>query len=128
MQFLQSVLLVLLFSYDALCAPAPTPTRPQRQNRSFKVDRVFQGAQNVDGSSALNKAYRKHGIKAADSGINLDLLGLDLGSTRSQDASQQEQTGEVRATSKQGDAMFVSPVTIGGQTIVMDFDTGSADL
>jgi len=42
--------------------------------------------------------------------------------------TEDDQTGDVSAVSVQGDAQFVSPVTIGGQTIVMNFDTGSADL
>ena len=31
-------------------------------------------------------------------------------------------------TSSQNDAEFLSPVTVGGQTLVMDFDTGSSDM
>ena len=48
---------------------------------------------------------------------------MKLGSGQDED-----QTGDVTATSVQGDAQFVSQVTIGGQPIVMNFDTGSADL
>ena len=39
-----------------------------------------------------------------------------------------DQTGSVSASPVQSDSEFVSPVTIGGQKIVMDFDTGSSDL
>ncbi|KAK0119655.1 hypothetical protein ONS95_011092 [Cadophora gregata] len=37
-------------------------------------------------------------------------------------------TGIVTATPEQGDVEYLSPVTIGGQTINMDFDSGSSDL
>jgi hypothetical protein len=40
----------------------------------------------------------------------------------------QAETGEVTATPEQNAALFLSPVTIGGQTLNMDFDTGSSDL
>ncbi|KUI68913.1 hypothetical protein VM1G_04582 [Cytospora mali] len=37
-------------------------------------------------------------------------------------------TGMVTATPEQGDVEYLSPVTIGGQTMNMDFDSGSSDL
>ncbi|ROW15191.1 hypothetical protein VPNG_02983 [Cytospora leucostoma] len=37
-------------------------------------------------------------------------------------------TGIVTATPEQGDVEYLAPVTIGGQTINMDFDSGSSDL
>lgn len=35
---------------------------------------------------------------------------------------------KVAATAQEGDSEFLSPITIGGQTLNMDFDTGSSDL
>lgn len=37
-------------------------------------------------------------------------------------------SGVVLATPEQGDTEYLAPVNIGGQTITMDFDTGSSDL
>lgn len=128
MQFLQSFVLALLFSCEALSAPTPTTTRSRLQGRSFKIGRVRQGATVLDGATALQRSYRKYGIAAVDLGID-DLLDFKpLSSGNSQTSTDDDQTGEVSAVSVQGDAQFVSPVTIGGQTIVMNFDTGSADL
>ena len=112
MQLIQS----LLFALSLSCSVLSAPTRPQRQGRSFKVDRVLQGASN--GPESLSRARRKFGIGKVNLGVD-----LKLGSGQDED-----QTGDVTATSVQGDAQFVSQVTIGGQPIVMNFDTGSADL
>ena len=43
-------------------------------------------------------------------------------------SAEPDQVGAVSATSVESDAEFVSPVEIGGQKIVVTFDTGSADL
>ena len=37
-------------------------------------------------------------------------------------------SGTVAATPEQYDSEYLSPVTIGGQTLHLDFDTGSSDL
>ena len=38
------------------------------------------------------------------------------------------ESGSVKASPEEGDTEFLSPVNIGGQTLMMDFDTGSSDL
>lgn len=127
MQLLLSLFIVLLFSCNVLAAPTPTSSRPQRKGTSFKVDRVRQGAAVMDGPIALRRSYSKFKINSVDLGI--DLLDFKpLESDSSQNAPESDQSGEVTASSVQGDAQFISPVTIGGQKIVMNFDTGSADL
>lgn len=119
MQITQSLVFILSLSCSVLSAPTPGSSRPQRQGRSFKVERVLQGKNN--GPASLARASRKFGLG------NMD-LGLDLNLGGNQDTQEEDQKGDVTATSVQSDAQFVSPVTIGGQTIVMNFDTGSADL
>ena len=37
-------------------------------------------------------------------------------------------TGNVTNTPEDGDVEFLAPITVGGQKMVMDFDTGSSDL
>ncbi|KAI9930361.1 hypothetical protein ASPWEDRAFT_106749 [Aspergillus wentii DTO 134E9] len=132
MQLLQSIFLVLLLSYDVLSAP--TAPQTQHKGRSFKVDRVRR-SNTVHGPTALRRAYQKYGIVPMNIGFDLsDFEPISVkkispsGSASStSSAPEPEQTGAVSATSIQEDAEFVSPVTIGGQKIVMDFDTGSAD-
>lgn len=43
-------------------------------------------------------------------------------------ATATNQTGTVMATPEQNAALFLSPVDIGGQTLNLDFDSGSSDL
>lgn len=62
-----------------------------------------------------------------DLGID-DLLKFGpLNSGNSQASTNDDQTGEVSAVSVQEDARFFALVTIGGQTVVMDFGTNSTD-
>jgi len=43
-------------------------------------------------------------------------------------AHHKRQDGTVAATPENGDVEYDAPVTIGGQTLNLDFDTGSSDL
>nr|QDD56410.1 aspartic protease APA1 [Evansstolkia leycettana] len=128
MRFLISLALLLCLSYDALAVPAPS--RPQRKGRSFKVDRIRRRV--AHGPSALRKAYAKYGIVPTHFGLDLlDFEPIDphqSSSTAVDDVAQPAETGAVSASAVQGGAEFVSPVTIGGQKVVMDFDTGSSDM
>ena len=113
------------------------PVTPQKhlQGRSFKVERVKRNDVVTQGPMALRKAYRKFGIDASS------LKRVDVSDFKPFDAkhitsaksaqkvvSESEQTGAVDATSVDGDVQFVSPVNIGGQTLDMNFDSGSADM
>ncbi|PYH91720.1 aspergillopepsin A-like aspartic endopeptidase [Aspergillus ellipticus CBS 707.79] len=130
MQLSQSLLLAVFFSYGVLSLPhGPSD---QHKARSFKVDRVKRGTGQLHGPTALRKAYRKYGIVPSKLGIELEdfepiTTEHTAASAASDDGSEPDQTGAVSATSVEGDAEFVSPVVIGGQKIVMTFDTGSSD-
>ena len=50
------------------------------------------------------------------------------GTSTSTNGTQTPGTGLVTATPERNDVEFLSPVTIGGQTLNMDFDSGSSDL
>ncbi len=108
MQLSSSLLLVALLLTAVLAAPA----RPQRKGRSFKVDRVRRSNHVRNGPAALRKAYNKYGWTMPETVTH----------------ATGGETGDVPATPKQGDAEFLSPVSIGGQTLMLDFDTGSSDL
>lgn len=84
------------------------------------------------GPTALRNAYRKFNIIPNMFGIDMDdFEPVDMKNIIQQSNepdNEPERTGSVSATSIQSDVQFVSPVTIGGQKIVMNFDTGSSDL
>ncbi|KAJ9376064.1 hypothetical protein DTO063F5_8986 [Paecilomyces variotii] len=129
MQLLQSFICVLLLVTSGVLS---VPTRSQRKGRSFKVERIRRTDYVPHGPTALKKAYGKFGIIPTDFGLDvLDFEPLErkpkqgAGQT---DVAEPEQTGAVSAKSVQNDAEFVSPVKIGGQTVMMDFDTGSSDM
>jgi hypothetical protein len=116
-------LLLLATSFVSAVFAAPT----QLKKRSFKVDRVRQANYVPNGHAALRKAYVKFGLDDitflpnANAAAKIDAETAGSSGTGSEN-------GEVSASPTQNDAEFLSPVSVGGQTIVMDFDTGSSDM
>ncbi|KAL0466415.1 penicillopepsin [Neurospora intermedia] len=122
--------------------------------RSFKVERVrnpnFKGR---NGPRELLKAYRKYRmpvpqplLDAMNNQMNgttptitsitqtdtdtseSESLRLDATGGSSTAPAAGTATGAVTATPEQDDVEYLAPVTIGGQTINLDFDSGSSDL
>ncbi|KAE8352843.1 aspartic peptidase domain-containing protein [Aspergillus coremiiformis] len=128
MRFLLSFLMVLSFTHGVFSLPGSL--KSQLKGRSFKVERVRRGNDLIHGPTALRKAYEKFSIIPMNLGIDLDdfePITTNHVAGSKDDTSSADQKGAVSAASVQGDAAFVSPVTIGGQKIVLNFDTGSAD-
>lgn len=65
------------------------------------------------GAIAYRNALAKYGIDVPDAVIT---------------AVAATQNGSVPANPTQYDSQYLSPVSVGGQTLMLDFDTGSADL
>ncbi|EKD18302.1 uncharacterized protein L3040_004741 [Drepanopeziza brunnea f. sp. 'multigermtubi'] len=146
---LQTLLLLGLVTL-ALAAPSPI------QKRSFKVVRVpnpvFNGRSPGAGTRALIKAHRKYGValpqglvdamnaaSAANAPATADTLtnsAIALDATKNNAAAAAPAAtnatgagnGLVTATPEAGDVEYLSPIMVGGQTMNMDFDTGSSDL
>ncbi|KAJ5488742.1 aspergillopepsin A-like aspartic endopeptidase [Penicillium diatomitis] len=126
-----SFFICLVLSVQVLAAPAPQPVR---KSRSFQIERVKRSDYVAHGPVAIRKAFRKFGITPVDfSNISLkDFQPFDHQTFRVKsnqaNVAEPDQTGAVSATSVQNDVEFVSPVSVGGQTVTLDFDTGSADM
>jgi hypothetical protein len=122
---IQSLIVLVLLCTVALSAP----TQRQQKKRSFKVSRIQQRDFVPDGSVALRKAYVKFGLQGFGFVPELDMAtNLVPVSELAASSSNGSEMGLVSATSSQNDAEFLSPVTVGGQTLAMDFDTGSSDM
>ena len=128
------------------------PTTHLRKGRSFKVNRVRNvNFSRYNGTAELVRAYGKWGMELPEGLASIRNTvqedngdGLDAGSVSptaapaaSSSASGNSLTpsgngsgeiGDVTTTPEPQDVEFLSPVEIGGQTINMDFDTGSSDL
>jgi hypothetical protein len=107
----------------AAALAAPLSAKPILQKRSFvhHVRRSHDHTHPAAGSNAVYHAFRKHGF---------DMTGMKQVSTGAPvvRAAQQAGTGSVTNQPANGAAEYVSPVSVGGQTLVLDFDTGSSDL
>jgi hypothetical protein len=122
---IQSLVVLVLLCTFALSAP----TQRQQKKRSFKVSRIRQRDFVPNGSIALRKAYAKFGLQGFGLVPELDIAtSLVPVSVLAASNSTGSENGDVSATSSQNDAEFLSPVTVGGQTLVMNFDTGSSDM
>lgn len=96
----------------SLAAPAEVVGRKQ-----FSVQQQAHGKVLKNGPIALNKAYQKYAKMGAVAPTEVAAA-----------AAAATQTGSVKATPEQYDQAYLSPVTVGGKTLMLDFDTGSADL
>jgi aspergillopepsin I len=109
-----SKLLIATAAAGALAAP----TLESRAAKTFSVPAVHNDNYHRNGTLALLKAYAKYNLTPThpDNVLN-NLLGLV-----------KRQDGSVPAKPDSNDVEYVCEVSIGGQTLNLDFDTGSADL
>jgi hypothetical protein len=112
MHSFQSTLLVASL---LVAAAVSTPT-PTLNKRSFvhHVKRSVDKRSALAGPDEMARAYRKFGFQLISRQANVTAAAPG--------------TGIVQAAPEPNDAEFLSPVNIGGQTVTLDFDTGSSDL
>ncbi|KAL8853517.1 MAG: hypothetical protein Q9221_001676 [Calogaya cf. arnoldii] len=130
--------LYLLCAISLYSAVLATPTKAGKG--SFKIQRRRIPARSLSsGAAELGKAYRKYGwdvpagLSKKVSTHNSRALGDPAegdDDTRNIPAGEEEDddTGNIPADEEEGDVSFLSPITIGGQPMMMNFDTGSSDL
>ncbi|TLD15233.1 hypothetical protein PspLS_10637 [Pyricularia sp. CBS 133598] len=141
MRSIINLLYLALLASLVSAAPANNQKR-SIQKRSFKVDRVrnlnFKGH---NGPRELMKAYAKYSMPVPQGLLDAiaaqgkpEFKSQSVGESRisaadpSTNLTKAAGVGLVTATPEAGDVEYLSPVTIGGQTMNLDFDTGSSDL
>lgn len=105
--------------------PAPARRRGL-QKRSFKVPRQLNKAHPTgpNGMAAMKKVFRKYNM------VNGGFISQTKQNknTSTSAVGIMNATGTVAANPGENAALFLSPVDIGGQTLNLDFDSGSSDL
>ena len=121
-------------------AAARPYTAPVQKRGSFKVERVKNAAFNGhSGTFQLNKALAKYGMPIPPTlsaalearkkkGASTSTSTTSSASGVSAASNSTDESGTVSATPESGDSEFLAPISIGGQSMNMDFDTGSSDL
>ncbi|KAL8797240.1 MAG: hypothetical protein Q9182_007239 [Xanthomendoza sp. 2 TL-2023] len=114
-------LCILFLSSATVAAPA------KLRKRSFKIQqRRIVARSTADGARDLGRAYRKYSwtvpeaLSSKVSTAHTLALGDPSTGTKDEDSD--------NATTEEGDASFLSPIKVGGQPLMMNFDTGSSDL
>lgn len=85
--------------------------------QAFQVNQVAKGTVLKSGPIQMQKTYLKYASAGA-------VAPADVVSA----AAAASQSGTVAASPEQYDQAYLCPVTVGGKTLMLDFDTGSADL
>lgn len=98
----------LLLGVSAVPAPSPAQT-----HKGFTVHQIHKSSGVIKSGPRVNaEAFLKYGKP----------LPADV------KAAAATQQGTVAANPEEYDSEYLSPVSVGGQTVNLDFDTGSADL
>lgn len=104
---------------SAAASVAAAPAAEARAATTFSVPAVHNGNYHRNGTLALLKAYAKYGLTPSEPDNILNLLLGNL---------VKRQDGTVPAKPDSDNVEYICEVNIGGQTLNLDFDTGSADL
>jgi aspergillopepsin I len=121
-----SALTVLALAVAAQAAPAEVAGRA---TKSFSLPAVHNGAAR-NGTASLLKAYKKFNLTPSQEFSDSFLAELQGSNFKKQRSvgNARRQDGSVTASPDPNDVEYLVSVSIGGQNLNLDFDTGSADL
>ena len=120
---LQLFLATVLFLATAFASPV----KP-KQKRSFKIPRIEQANYKANGKAAYRRSLLKFGFNDISFLPDGEIATRIQAATQAQLNTTSNEDGETTASPTQNDAQFLSPVKVGGQTLVMNFDSGSSDM
>ena len=116
LRLIQSLLLLTVILTSTSAAPT------ENQSLSFKVTRQATGKLRTRNAAAeVVKTYQKYGWP-----ISGEMM--QASTTKSKRDATASQQGTATATPNIEEGEYLTPVDIGGQQMMMDFDTGSSDL
>ena len=95
-----------------IASASPILDKRQKANKDFTVKQTVAKPSIKSGPAALASAYQKY-RKPVPQHVAAAAAGND---------------GTVTTNPTQYDSEYLTPVTIGGQQLTLDFDTGSSDL
>jgi hypothetical protein len=119
---LQAVLCFVLFFTFVLGSPLK-----QNKKRSFKVKRVEVPNYVPNGPKAYKRALVKFGFDDISFVPDGEVAQRIKAATSASFTGSGDEDGSTSASPTQNDAQFLSPVSVGGQTLIMNFDSGSSD-
>jgi hypothetical protein len=139
-------------SLAALALTTPIENLKKRSTGRFSINQVQVGTKPRDGVLALQRAYQKYNIpypslfafptpagpstlpsstSSTQSGASSTQSGTSTtqsSTSTTQSSTSATQTGSVVTNPEAFDVRYLCPVSVGGTTMFLDFDTGSADL
>lgn len=99
-------------AFSTLIAAVPFPLEPRQAKAAFIVEQNVAKPFILSGPAQMAQVYAKYG-KPMPEMIKLAAANND---------------GTVITSPTEYDSQYLTPVSIGGQTLNLDFDTGSSDL
>ncbi|KAL8963166.1 MAG: hypothetical protein Q9193_000535 [Seirophora villosa] len=112
-----------MFLSGLILIPSVLAAPTQIEENSFTVRRrAVASPAGRNGIAALDRVFKKYGW-AVPERINSKIHVPQNISTKNAEGE-----GTVKATPEEADTSFLSPIKVGGQTLMMNFDTGSSDL
>lgn len=122
---IQVLLLALLFLTTVLATPIQ---QKQKQKRSFKIPRIRNANYKPNGKATYKRALFKFGFNDISFVPDGEVATRIRAASAATVNATGSEDGETTASPTQNDAQFLSPVTVGGQELIMNFDSGSSDL
>jgi len=118
---------ILLLTFFLIALVFASPIKQQNKKRSFKIPVKRNPHYKPNGKAAYKRALYKFGLG------DISFLPEGEVATRIRASSNvtvnaaDNEDGVTPAAPTQNDAQFLSPVNVGGQTMIMNFDSGSSD-
>lgn len=106
----------------ALALAAQAAPTERAASGSFSIPAVHNVNHVRNGTAAMLKAYKKFNLKPSAEQKLSNAFWNELSLSR------KRQDGSATASPDPDNVEYLVPVTVGGQTLNLDFDTGSADL